>query len=139
MLRHRAVLMMGVILFLGGCSRQKPVSRENLQGDATKIVSISAEAELLCDLVVQGRTASPYAAAHPHYLQDQDKEVSKELDRAGAAAGLESSLQALRAAAQQLQDTLAVLPQNSPDPRWSEARRRFALIRQNAEHVRRAL
>jgi hypothetical protein len=61
------------------CSRQKPLSRDELQSKLRSAESIAAETGTFIDYVQHGRATNPYATGHIEYLSSELSRIAKEL------------------------------------------------------------
>ena len=84
---HKATLLVCLALApLISCSRQKPLSRDELQSKLRSAESIAAEAGTLIDYIRHGRATHPYATGHIEYLSSDLARIAKELHNSLPAA-----------------------------------------------------
>jgi hypothetical protein len=77
---------------LTSCSRQKPLSRGELQSKLRSAESIAAETGALVDYVSQNRATHHYAKGHIEYLSSELIDTAKELRQALPPTGAETQL-----------------------------------------------
>lgn len=94
-----------VIAAFISCSRQRPLTRDELRSKLRAAASIAAETSTFADYVRQNRATQHYAQGHLEYLSSELRDVAKDLSEAippaNAAAPLTDShreVQALAAA-----------------------------------------
>lgn len=64
---------------LTSCSRQKPLSREELQSKLRSAESIAVETVTFIDYVRQKRATDQYARGHAQYLSSELERIAKDL------------------------------------------------------------
>ena len=88
---HRAVSLACLALAaLSSCSRQEPISKDELQSKLRSAASIASESGTLVDYVAQNRATVQYAKGHLEYLSSELTHTSKELREALPPAGAEA-------------------------------------------------
>lgn len=94
---HKAASLVCLALAaLTSCSRQKPLSRDELQSKLRSAASIAAETTTFIDYVRQERTTDHYAQGHIEYLSSELHRIAKELHEALPAADVEPEFTAGR-------------------------------------------
>jgi hypothetical protein len=84
---HKSTLFVCLALAaLTSCSRQKPLSRDELQSKVRSAESIASETGMLIDFVRQGRATQQYAKGHVEYLSAEIARVAQDLNNALAPA-----------------------------------------------------
>ena len=84
------------------CTRQKPLSREELKSKLQSAASIAAEASTFIDYVGQERSTRHYADGHIEYLSSAVSDINKDLHEAMPPGGAETELMDGRKAVQSL-------------------------------------
>jgi hypothetical protein len=80
---HKATsLVCLVVATLTSCSRQKPLSRDELQSKLRSAASIAAETGTFLDYVREKRATEQYAKGHIEYLSSELAQTEKELHEA---------------------------------------------------------
>lgn len=87
---HRASLAFLALVALTCCSRQKPISQDELQSKLRSAASIAAETGTFLDYVGQNRPTNQYAKGHVEYLSCELAHTAKELSEALPPAGAEA-------------------------------------------------
>ena len=125
-----------VLAAFTACSRQRPLTRDELQSKLRAAASIAAETSTFVDFVRQNRATYHYAQGHIEYLSSELRDVAKDLSAAipppDAAAQLthsRSEVQALAAVIIRLRGQI--------DRRDELAREQaqIAAIRKDLEHT----
>lgn len=80
---HKTLLLVCLALAaLTSCSRQKPLSRDELQSKLRSAESVAAETGTFIDYVRQERATDQYAKGHVEYLSSELDRIAKELHEA---------------------------------------------------------
>ena len=87
---HRASLAFLALAALTCCSRQKPISQDELQSKLRSAASIAAETGTFLDYVGQNRATNQYAKGHVEYLSSELAYTAKEMRKALPPAGAEA-------------------------------------------------
>jgi hypothetical protein len=87
--RKTTSLVCVALAILTSCSRQKPISRDELQSKLRSAESIAAETVTLLDYVREKRATNVYAKGHIEYLSADLGRTAKELQEALPPAGTE--------------------------------------------------
>ena len=110
---HRVSLASLALAVLTSCSRQKPISENELRSKLQSAASIAAETGTFLDYVGQNRATNQYAKGHVEYLSSELTHTATELREALPPAGAEAEftkglekVDALAAALRQLRSHL---------------------------------
>jgi hypothetical protein len=87
---HRASIALLALVALTCCSRQKPISQNELQSQLRSAESIAAETGTFLDYVGQNRATNTYAKGHIEYLSSELAHAAKELREALPPAGAQT-------------------------------------------------
>lgn len=88
---HRATSLACLALAaLTSCSRQRPISRDELHSKLRLAASIAVETGTFVDYVQQNRATHQYAQGHVEYLSSELTHTAKELREALPPAGAEA-------------------------------------------------
>src|ERR1051326_9126914 len=97
MSRAAVAFVIGFIVALCACSRQKTLSKDELRSQLTSAKSLTAETEMFLDYLRQHRPTKPFARGHVEYLTEEAERAGKELQGSSPAPGEEAAVQNVRA------------------------------------------
>jgi|SwirhisoilCB3_FD_contig_31_1923504_length_503_multi_1_in_0_out_0_1 hypothetical protein len=90
-LNLKTLLVMAPLILLLACG-QKQASREDVQPDLSKSISLASEAETFVRYIGQGRSTYYFASGHLHYLLDEVNRSVQELSNLDASEDLKNLL-----------------------------------------------
>lgn len=118
------------LIALSACSRQKPLSREELESKLRSSASIAAEAGTFLDYVEQKRATNHYAKGHLEYLASEVDQTAEELREAIPPAGVEAQFANCRKEVNALAAVLRELHSHIDQPEdFARERDQIATIR----------
>ena len=81
---------------LAGCSRKKPIDRDEAQSKIRSARSFAAESDMFVDFVLQEHSTRRYREGHSAYLEQAVEQSSREFGQTAPEADVENSVRECR-------------------------------------------